>query len=81
MAGGAERLAEACNREPWFVTLLEVGRWFDLSHQSLARGFWRPEWQLLAGSQNGQRLLSGMRHCILPRRNTRLYDSPLFLHP
>ena len=25
VAGGAERLAEACNREPWLVTLAEVG--------------------------------------------------------
>ena len=83
VAGGAERLAEACNREPWLVTLAEVGWWFDLSHKSLARGFWRPKWQLLAGSQDGQleRLLSSMLHCIRPRRNTRLYDSPRFLHP
>ena len=81
MAGGAERLDEACNREPWLVTLAEVGRWFDLSHQSLERGFWRQKWQLLAGLQNGQRQFSGMLHCICPRRNTRLYDSPRFLHP
>ena len=26
MAGGAERLAEACNRKPWLVTLAEAGR-------------------------------------------------------
>ena len=83
MTGGAERLAEACNREPWLVTLGEVGRWLDLSHQSLACGFWRLKRQLLAGSQNGQRLLSGMLHCIRPgpRRNTRLYGSPRFLYP
>ena len=83
MAGGAERLAEACNREPWLVpvTLAEVGRWLDLSHQSLACGFWQLKWQLLAGSQDGQRLLIGMLHCICPRHNTRLYDFPRFLHP
>ena len=81
MAGGAERLADACNREPWLVTLAEVGRWFELSYQSLERGFWRPKWQLLAGSQDGQRLLSGSLRRIRPRRNTRLYASPRFLHP
>ena len=27
MAGRAERLAEACNWDPWLVTLVEVGRW------------------------------------------------------
>ena len=81
MAGGAERLAEACNWEPWLVTLAEAGRWLDLSYKSQARGFWRPKWQLLAGSLDGQRLLSGMLHCIHPRPNTRLYDSPRFFHP
>ena len=68
LTGRAERLAEAsCNQERWLVTLAKVGRWFDLSHQSLAREFWRPRWQLLAGSQDGQRLLSDMLHCICPR--------------
>ena len=43
IAGGAERLAEACNREPWLVTRAEVGRWFELWRKSLARGFWRPK--------------------------------------
>ena len=28
MAGRAERLAEACTREPWLVNM-EVGKWFD----------------------------------------------------
>ena len=27
MAGGADRLAEACNREQWLVNQMEVGNW------------------------------------------------------
>ena len=32
IASGAERLAEACNREPLLVNQMEVGKWIDLSH-------------------------------------------------
>ena len=73
-SGGMQSGTMACDSS-------ECWQMFDLSHKSLACGFWRPKWQLLAGSQDGERLLSGVLHCICPRRNTRLYDSPQFLHP
>ena len=79
MSCGAEKIAEACNRDPWLVNQTEADRWLDLSHQS--RGSWRPKWQLLAETQEGQRLLSRMLQCIRPRRNIRVYDSPRLLHP
>ena len=43
ITGGAERLAEACNREQWLVNQMEIYKWFDLSHQSF--GSWRPRLQ------------------------------------
>ena len=79
MAGEAERLPEECNREPWLVNQMKVGKWFDLLHQS--RGSWQPRWQLLAWTQKDQQLLNSMLRGICTRNNTQMYYYHRHLHP
>ena len=51
-----------------------------MSTMSICPGVLNPG-GVLVGSQDGQRLLSGMLQCIRRRRNIQLYDSPRLLHP